>query len=270
MVYHAGLFGAGLGLGYLAYPQNFNLHIFSAFAVFDLMAAIWLSWIASVIVNDIYDFEVDVVSNPGRPLQQNVFSVREYAELGAVIFFLALLGGLVVSFKFAALLLVYQFLAWVYSARPYRLKRFPGIATFVSACASLIILFIGFALFSGDQNLQGLSWRIILLLLLTLTLSLPIKDFKDIEGDKKEGIWTIPVLFGEEKGRLIVASGVFVSFILSVFLLNEFRLFWWAAVFGGMAFLIVTNKKINPRRFFWWVLFPVTVYGLVLMKILFF
>jgi 4-hydroxybenzoate polyprenyltransferase len=132
----------------------------------------------------------------------------------------------------------------------------------------LIILFLGFTLFSGDNNLQGLSWKIILLFLISFTLVLPLKDFKDVAGDKKCNIWTIPVIFGEEKGRLINAIGIFIPFVLSVIFLNEFRLFWWALLFGSVSFLIIMTKK--PRQLFWWVLGITTLYGLILTKIIFF
>lgn len=282
--YHTGLFFIGLGLGFLAYPENSEFKVFSVLAAIVLIAAIWLAWKASVIVNDIYDFEIDQISNPDRPLQKKVFTIKEYAELGVIIFLLSLLGGLTISVKFAAILFVYQIIAWAYSAPPYRLKRFPIIATLVSSIASLVVLFAGFTLVSGDANIHGLSWRIIFLLLGALTLSLPIKDFKDIAGDKKYGVFTVPVIFGEERGRIIVAAGVFVSFMLSVFLLNELRLFWWALLFGALSFLIIaggkktqsdTNERskfsawINPRKLFWWILGTVGVYGLILAKIVF-
>jgi chlorophyll synthase len=268
VIYHFGLFFTGTGLGYLAYTDNFHLNFFSLLAIFDLLIAIWLAWIASVIVNDIYDFKVDETSNPQRPLQQGIFNEKEYWELGVIFFMLSLLGGTIVSLKFAALLFVYQILAWAYSAPPYRLKKFPVLATFMSAAASLIILFLGFTLFSGDNNLQGLSWKIILLFLISFTLVLPLKDFKDVAGDKKCNIWTIPVIFGEEKGRLINAIGIFIPFVLSVIFLNEFRLFWWALLFGSVSFLIIMTKK--PRQLFWWVLGITTLYGLILTKIIFF
>jgi 4-hydroxybenzoate polyprenyltransferase len=135
--------------------------------------------------------------------------------------------------------------------------------------ASLMILFVGFEVFSGDENIRGLSWRIIILLLASFTFSLPIKDFKDMEGDKKDGVWTIPVIFGEEKGRIIVGAGIFISFMLSVFLLNELKLFWWALIFGIFSFWVINNKKIKPQSFFWWFLGIVFVYGLILVKVVF-
>ncbi|HHE45858.1 MAG TPA: hypothetical protein ENL05_00700, partial [Candidatus Moranbacteria bacterium] len=148
-------------------------------------------------------------------------------------------------------------------------KKFPVLATLVSSVASLIILFFGFILISPDQTIQTLSWRIPILLMITYTLSLPIKDFKDIAGDKKYAIWTIPVIFGEKKSRLIIASGLFISFMLSVFFLNEKRLFGWAVIFGILAFLTTINEKINPRKLPYWILALVFVYGLILVKIIF-
>jgi len=98
---------------------------------------------------------------------------------------------------------------------------------------------------------------------------LPIKDLKDIEGDRMDGIYTIPVIFGEEKGRLIIGSGVFASFVASVFILNELNAFWWAIIFGAMAFLTVISKKIKAKNIFWPIFGIVSIYGLILVKIVF-
>ncbi|OGI35460.1 MAG: hypothetical protein A2259_02430 [Candidatus Moranbacteria bacterium RIFOXYA2_FULL_43_15] len=269
VVYHSGLFLAGLGLGILAYPGNFELTLFSVAAVLTLLISVWLAWFASVVVNDIYDFEIDAISNPERPLQKGVFEPKEYTELGITCFLLSLLGGLTLGFPFAVLLLVYQILAWFYSAPPFRLKKFPLLATFTSALALLMIFFLGYILAADGQDIHSLSWRITLLLLIAYTISLPIKDFKDIKGDKADGIWTIPVIFGEKKGRLIVAINIFTSYVLSVFFLNEMKLFFWAVIFGGLTFWVVVSPKTKPRQLFWPVLFLVFVYGLILVKIVF-
>lgn len=269
LIYHFGLFTVGLGIGYLVYPENFNLNGFSILAVLCLFGAIFLAWEASVILNDIFDFKIDSISNVNRPLQKGVFEFKEYKKFGIILFILSILGGIVVGVKFALILIIYQILAWFYSAEPFRVKRFPLIATFFSSCASLLMLFMGFVLFSGDKNLVGLSWRVISLLLIAFTFSLPLKDFKDIEGDREDGVWTLPVLFGEKVAKLIIASGIFLSFILSVFLLNEFRLFWWALVFGSLAFLLIVNKEIKNTKVFWWILGIIFIYLLVLLKTIF-
>lgn len=269
VIYNFGLFFIGLGLGALAYPQNFKLNLFSVLALAVSLVSIWLAWESSVVFNDIFDFSIDKISNPQRPLPQKVFELPEYLSLGVICFILSLIGAFVLGLSFVALIFTFQILAWFYSTPPFRLKKFPVLATLVSSVASLIILFFGFILISPDQTIQTLSWRIPILLMITYTLSLPIKDFKDIAGDKKYAIWTIPVIFGEKKSRLIIASGLFISFMLSVFFLNEKRLFGWAVIFGILAFLTTINEKINPRKLPYWILALVFVYGLILVKIIF-
>ena len=269
LTYHGGLFFIGLALGAWFYRENITINAFALFAALDLLLGICLAWLASVVVNDVYDFSLDLISNPERPLQSEIITKKEYCEIGWLLFYLSLFAGLLVSLKFFGLLLIYQMIAWAYSASPYRLKRFPIVASFVSATASIVVFFIGFVLVSGDQNIQGLPWRVILLLIISYTLSLPIKDFKDIAGDKKDGIKTIPVIFGEENGRIVVGAGIFISFMLSVFLLNENRLFFWALIFGGLSYFVVANKRIHPRKVFWWLLPLIIAYGLILVKIIF-
>jgi len=270
LAYHGGLFFVGIGLGFLAYPENWHFNLFSIMAAGILLSSIFLAWMASVVVNDLYDIRIDMMTNSDRPLPRNVFSRSEYMDLGWILFGLSLLGGLVISIKFAFLLLAYQVLAWFYSASPYRLKRFPVVATFFSSLASVLVLIIGFNLFSGEENMSIFPWRVLGLLVVALTLSLPIKDFKDIEGDKNDGVRTIPVIFGESLGRTIVGTGIFVSFMLSVFVLNETKLFWPALISGGISFWAMTNKKIKPRQFNWWVLWVLALYVAIMAKVLFF
>jgi 4-hydroxybenzoate polyprenyltransferase len=269
LVTHSGLFFIGAGLGYLSYPQNFSLNIFSLLAGFILLISIWLAWLASVIVNDIYDFGIDGISNADRPLQKKVFTPDEYRQLGIIFFLLSLIGALTVGFHFVVLLLVYQIIAWFYSAEPFRFKKFPGAATFMSALALMAVLFSGFILMSDKQTISGLSFRIIFLFLIAYTISLPIKDMKDIEGDKAYGIWTVPVIFSEKTARYIIAVSLFISYAISVFFLNELRLFWWAMLFGTLTFFTVISKKIKPDKIFWPVLGLIAIYGLILVKIVF-
>lgn len=263
VVFHGGLFCLGLGVGMISYRGSFLFSPEAFLAAFNVLVGVFLAWEASVVVNDLFDQRIDQISNPKRPLPKKVFTVSQYAQFGAVLFFLSLLGGALVHYKFAVLLFLYQGLAWFYSAKPFRLKRVPLVASFLSAWTLLTVFFCGFIFFSPEQNLERLPWRLVFLLLLTYTASLPIKDFKDIKGDRQDGVRTIPVVFGEEIGRLIVAGGIFVSFVSSGFFLGEPKLYWWSLLFGSLAFLIVANKKSHPRKMYAWVLALVTVYGLI-------
>jgi 4-hydroxybenzoate polyprenyltransferase len=260
-------------LGWWLYPHNGHNNFFSWVLLLVLSVSVWLAWIASVVPNDIYDYQIDLISNNHRPLQKKIFTLNEYQQLGWILFILSLIGGLTINFTCAAILVSYQIIAWFYSSPPYRLKRFPIVATFFSSLASLLMVFLGFSLFSGEEKLTIFPWRIGWLLLISLTLSLPIKDFRDQEGDKRDGVFTLPVLLGQDRGRMFVGVGIFLSFMLSAFFLNEKNLFWWAMLFGGVAFWLMNapswRKKVTNQNLVWWILGLVSLYGVILVEILF-
>jgi len=273
--YHSGLFIFGIGLGIIFTKPILFFSFFNIFSLILLLLSISFAWTASVVFNDVFDQKIDTISNSNRPLAKGIFSLQQYLSIGITLFIVSIFFSAIIDFKIALLLIAYQAIAWMYSAFPLRLKRFAFISTAVSALASLIILFSGFILVAPEQNISRLPSEIIWLLLISFTLSLPIKDFKDIEGDRNDGVFTIPVVFGEYWGKIVVGSGILISYISSVFLLNESRLFWWAILFGGISFWIVnysspdSTKKITHRNLPWWIMAPLIFYGAILIKIIF-
>src|SRR3989344_6104737 len=196
LIYHLGLFFVGMGI-FIAFQGTApEITLFNLSALALLIISIAGSWIASVIINDIEDEKIDQKTNPNRPFIKKVFVLEEYRKIGQGIFWVSVIFAAFVSLKIALLLVAYQAIAFLYSSWPLRLKRFPFVSTFVSAIASLMILFSGFILVSPEQNIKNLPNNIIILLVIGFTLSLPVKDFKDIEGDGKEGVFTIPIFFG--------------------------------------------------------------------------
>ncbi len=275
LIYHGGLAIVGAGLAYIFTGTPIEINFFNVIGLLVLLSTVFLAWLASVVPNDIYDQESDrLTPNKNRPLIKNIFSLEEYKTTGWMLFAASIFFAAVVNFKIALLLTVFQAVAWIYSCPPLRLKRFAFISTFVSAITSLIILFSGYILISPEQNIKGLPFPLITLLAIGYTLALPIKDFKDVAGDKKNGIRTVPVLFGEYWGKVAIGGGLFLSFVASVVIFNEFRLFWWALLCGAVSFWIILssgeNKTIAYKRLPWWILGVVIVYGFILTKTIFF
>jgi 4-hydroxybenzoate polyprenyltransferase len=273
IVYHLGLFFIGIGLGYKFTGTSLDITIFNLLSLVNLSVAVIFSWITSVIINDIADKKIDLISNKDRPLVSGEFSKGEYFKIGVTLFVSAIVFAALVSAKIAMFLIVYQALAWVYSHKPFRLKRIPLVATFISALASLLVLFSGFMLIDPNSSIVDFPVSIIWLLLISFTLSLTVKDLKDIEGDKRDSVWTIPVLFGEYWGKIIIGTGIFVSYILSVLILREFALTFWACLLGSLSFWVVNisgrSSKISHRNVLWWIMGIVFVYIVILIKFIF-
>ncbi|MEP7162143.1 MAG: UbiA family prenyltransferase, partial [Candidatus Moraniibacteriota bacterium] len=232
LVYHAGLFLLGGVLALFYTGKNFDFDIFHLIAILDMLIAVECAWLASVIVNDFHDTKIDALTNAHRPLPAGSIPVPTYKTIGLLFFVASLLLSAIIS-PFASLLLaLYQGLAWIYSAWPLRLKRFPIVATALAAAASLLVFYTGYTVFATDKSTESLPWQIPLFLFIVYALLLPIKDFKDIEGDRADGVITLPVLLGEAWAKRLIGGTLFLLFVSSVFVLNVSRLFILAAFFG--------------------------------------
>lgn len=274
LIYHFGLFCIGLGLALILTDAYILISIFNVIAFVNLILAIGCAWIASVIYNDLSDQQIDIITNTHRPLQNKIFSIEEYRTIGITFFSASLLFSAMVSFQTTLFLLIYQILAWMYSSWPFRLKRLPIIATCVATLASLLILVASFSLIAPEGNISKLPTSILLFFAFVFVISLPLKDFKDIAGDLKDNVHTIPVIFGEQWGKIIIGSGIFLSYIMSVSIFHEPKLFPWALLGGSVSFWILitsqpNEKKRLPYRYLpGWMLGPIILYGLIAVGIL--
>lgn len=291
VLYHLGLLAIGLGSGLIFSKANISFTFFNVLGFFVISEAVIFSWLASIVINDIFDEKIDAISNPQRPLLKKDFSLSEYKSMGLIFFALSVYLSFLINPEISFFLIAYQAIAWIYSAWPLRLKRFAFISTFISAIASILIFFSGYILVSPSNDLSGLPASIIIFLIFAYTFSLPLKDFKDIKGDETDRVYTIPSVFGEYWGKIIVGSGIFLSFLSSVLVFNEPRLFWWALILGGISFWLVNKMKpskmsvsfidltknpkqliaigVNYKNIFWWILLTVSIYGLALVKVIF-
>lgn len=267
---HGGLVLTGAGLGAFYFPQNFQIGFFHFFAFSNLALAAIFAWIASVMLNDEIDIEIDKMTNRQRPLAAGILTESDYHQLFWVFFALSLVLSITVGVKFFLIILIYQIVGWIYSAWPFRLKRFPIVASFLSGLVFAVIFSSGFMLLADNQDIKSLPSRVFWLLVLSFLISLPIKDLKDIEGDKANGVWTIPVLLGEAWARFAIGLGIFVSYALSVVWLNAKILFLPAMILGAVSFWILQTKKISLRRVHVWVFVLLLIYVLFIFFFVFY
>ncbi|MCX6763028.1 MAG: UbiA family prenyltransferase [Candidatus Moranbacteria bacterium] len=245
---HGGLILTGAGLGAFYFPGNMVINGFSFFALSNLILAAIFAWLASVFLNDQVDLEIDKMTNKQRPLATGEVTGEDYRQLFWICFVFSLILAITVGVKFFLVIFAYQAIGWIYSAWPFRLKRFPFVASFLSAFALALLFSSGFLLLADGQNISRFPHQVFWLLIVAFMVSLPIKDLKDIEGDRANGVWTIPVLFGEVWARFAIGLGIFLSYALSVIWINAKILFLPAMIFGALSFWILQTKKIPPRR----------------------
>ncbi len=271
LIYHAGLLFLGMLLAFFFAEGHIALEFFHVLGILSLLLATWCAWMASVVLNDLHDTAIDRLTNPARPLIEHTIPVHEYRNYGILFFLFSLLLSGVVSFSAMLLLLSYQALATLYSAPPLRLKQYPGLATLLAASAGLLVLVSGVVSVSPGHTITDIPLSLLAYLFVAYFLAIPIKDFKDVEGDRADQVYTIPVLLGAKRGKQVIGSLLFLLFALSPLVLALRALFFPAILFGSLAFFALQNGTDDENSFFAYRKLPriilgiTTLFGLVIV-----
>jgi 4-hydroxybenzoate polyprenyltransferase len=275
VIWHGGLFLLGMGLALTFTDETIAIDLFHVFGAILILIAIESAWLASVVTNDLYDIRIDAKTNPGRPLITNTIPPDFYKWIGILLFVISIVFSGIMSFAAALLLVGYQALAWIYSAPPFRLKRFPIIATIIAAAAGILVLLAGFLMVSPEHNVSAIPSSIIAFLFFSYAITIPIKDFKDIEGDRADHVYTVPVLLGVTKAKLLFGSLIFLCYFASPFVLSAPSLRIPALLFGSLSFWALQRGTTNETSLFSYHRLPgtiialVTVYGAMITLMLF-
>ncbi len=263
-VFTAILLLSGMIAAYFYYPSNLTFDFFSVLVLANLILAIFFAWQFSVVINDIEDLEIDKVSNQKRPLVQNIFTISDFKNYGSVFLLLAYLLALTVGLKYFLIILLYTLLTWIYSKPPFKIKRIPILASMLSAWAILLVFLLGWILVADNQALKFFPYRIVSFLFLVATFTIPLKDLKDVVGDKGSRIYTLPVLLGKEKTCQFVSWVLLLAYLISPFIFQKQELFWVAMILGLVNFIFLNKKRVNQRKILPVVLMIAFIYALII------
>jgi chlorophyll synthase len=147
-------------------------------------------------VNDWYDRHVDAINEPNRPIPSGRIPGRWGLYIAIIWTGLSLLLATVLGVWGFAAAVFGLVLAWAYSAPPLRLKQNGWWGN--AACG---LCYEGLPWFTGAvvMSAQAPDWRIVVIALLYSIGAhgiMTLNDFKSVEGDKRMGIDSLPVLLG--------------------------------------------------------------------------
>ncbi len=195
---------------YLAGPNGFNF--FDILLIIIASLAIFFSWLFAVGSNDLADEGGDRISKAYRPLPSGQLSHSEVKSLNLIFRVASYICALMAGYAFFITILIRSAISYIYSNYPFRLKKYPFISTFCIASGVTLGVLGGFLLFS-DKTIFDFPARTILFLLVFFTLGMNFIHIKDREGDKKEEVWTLPVIFGEVGGKLACGFCLAAAFL---------------------------------------------------------
>ena len=219
ILHYVALAGMGMAL-YLHLPENSSaLRLATTWMDFaGLMLALTYAAVFAIVSNNLEDLEADRISNPGRPLPLARVEPRPYLLAGVFCQMWGLGIALIVGWEAFLGVLGISLGYFVYSCRPFRLKRVPILSKLIIGINSWVVALCGYAMAGGDWTAFPLQWTV--LLLGPLALAANFVDLKDTLGDKATGISTLPVLLGEAKARALIALATAASYIMGGILLG--------------------------------------------------
>ncbi len=180
-------------------------------------------------VNDWYDREVDAINEPRRPIPSGRIPGRWGYYIAIAWTLLSLIVASVLGPWVLGAAIFGLTLAWIYSAPPVRLKNNGWWGN--SACA---LCYEGLPWFTGAALMAAAapSWRIIAIAALYSVGAhgiMTLNDFKSIEGDRRMGIESIPVLLGSESAAQFACAVMAAPQVIVIGLLS-----WWGRPFHAI------------------------------------
>ncbi len=240
--------GMGLAVGFA--DADPTLSWLNALTVLTLLIAVASAWLYAVAQNDLADTKIDKKTNSSRPLISGAVSAEQMRYTSWFFLTWTLLGGYLVSHYALYLLATYIALSHVYSMPPLRLRRFPLLSTFLIGLASLSAVMAGFYTFSPDQTVDAFPISWIVLIVVIFTMAANLKDVKDRKGDAADGVVTLPVIFGDKKGRLVIGALLALSFLLVPTLLAT-NAIWIPTIIGAAAAVgLMIKEPFNEKWIF--------------------
>ncbi|MDG7008694.1 MAG: geranylgeranylglycerol-phosphate geranylgeranyltransferase [Nitrososphaerota archaeon] len=190
----------------------------------------------SMVVNDVYDLEVDKVNRPERPLPSGQVTVKGATALSYAALALGL-GCAALSFNVLALGIAsaYAFLSWLYNSRAKK----TGLAGNLIVASSLAIPFV----YGGAVTGGAIAGSLLVLMALTAFFSgvgrEVVKAMADVEGDAKREVNSV----ARSRG-LAFASWVGAAFFILAVLTS------WVPLLTGLANEVYTLGVAVPDAVF--------------------
>ena len=226
--------------------RSFNMLIILA------MLAVFFETAAGNVINDYFDYNIDLVNKPERPIPSGRISLKNGRNYAYLLFALGTVCGFMISFitnnwiPFMIVLLA-DVVLYLYA---YKLKSTPLLGNLaVGFMTGFGFVFGGFTL--NNPNIIITSIYLGFFAFVMTTARELVKDIEDVEGDKLEGARTLPILYGERTTAILAAILIIIDCALCPLLyhINIFGIYYLAIIaiaailFLYSAVLILKNQE---------------------------
>jgi len=196
--------------------DNKILEVIFDFNLFIIIFCSSVSIASGYIINNFYDEEKDIINKPVKYKIDDV--VKNSTKLYFYFFlnFVVIIVSSFISIKVVLFFSVYIFFLWLYS---HKLKRLLFIGNLFY---SILTITPFFAILLYYKKIKFIIVAYALFLFFILILKDFTKDLKNLKGDFTQEYQTIPVVFGENFSKSVIALTSLINLILIGNLLINF------------------------------------------------
>ncbi|MEM3393567.1 MAG: UbiA family prenyltransferase [Candidatus Methanomethylicia archaeon] len=192
---------------------------------------------ASMVINDIYDYEVDLINAPKRPIPSGILKIKEAWIYGLTLSLLGIISAYMINQYCLIIALTSFVISILYNVH---FKKYGLIGNFmVSFCVAMPFIFGAYAVGGGSKILLTFS----ITAFLVNTSREVIKGIADVEGDIKRQVKTVAIEYGIKTART-VAILLFILAIIAAIVPIIFKWVSWLYVPIIMLSLIGLSYEI--------------------------
>lgn len=202
------------------------------------MIAVFFETAAGNVINDYFDYNIDLVNKPERPIPSGRISLENGKKYAYFLFLCGTICGFLISYltnnwiPFIIVLLA-DIILYLYA---YKLKTTPLIGNLaVGFMTGFGFVFGGFTI--NNPNIIMTSIFLGFFAFVMTTAREIVKDIEDVEGDKKDGARTLPILIGKKIPSALAVILIIIDCILC-------PLLYYYHIFGVLYLVIIAVAAI--------------------------
>ena len=230
---------------------NFSLLVLSSV----LIAA------AGYIINDYFDLNIDRINKPNKLIVQKIIKRRWAIAWHLVLSILGIAIGFYLDFTTHVTLLGFSnlicvVLLFLYSiSLKKRLLSGNVIISLLTAWTVLVVTWCEARFFfnPADVNIHKIIRVTFLYSGFAFVVSLireAIKDMEDIEGDRKYGCKTMPIVWGINASKIYTATWMTMLILaLGLMVIYMLQLHWWIAIIYCLVLIVLPSISIFRKLF---------------------
>ena len=176
------------------------------------MITVFFETAAGNVINDYFDYNIDLINKPERPIPSGRISLENGKRYAYLLFAAGTVCGFLISYLTAnwipfIIVLIADVVLYLYA---YKLKATPLIGNLaVGFMTGFGFVFGGFTI--NNPSIVMTSIFLGFFAFVMTTAREIIKDIEDIEGDRKDGARTLPILIGKKKPAILATILIIID-----------------------------------------------------------